>query len=148
MLLLTGYLVGGGGSDGEGRDDNDDHSVSDNRDERESSSSSRSDVATRAAQRRLTGSFGFTGCCTNTFSPPPRRRKQKSINNTHEDSENYNSVQLARAGDWDAEKEDFGEDLAEFDEWSLLSIFPANYYHISTSLHSITSSQHAGELGC
>ncbi len=148
MLLLTGSLVGGGGSDGEGRDDDDDHSVSDNRDERESSSSSSSDVATRAAQRRLTGGFGFTGCCTNTFSPPPRRRKQKSIDNTHEDSENYDSMQSARAGDWDAEKEDFGEDPAEFGEWSLLPIFPANYYHISTSLRSITSSQHAGGLGC
>jgi hypothetical protein len=122
VLLPTGSLGGGGGggggSDEEGRDDDDDHSGSDNRDETESSSSN--DAAATAAQRRPNGGLGLAGCRTDTMAPAPRRRKRRRMDDMLEDWEKYDGVQSARAWEWDAGKEDFGEDLAEFSEWSLL----------------------------
>ncbi len=51
------------------------------------------------------------------MTPAPRRPKRNRIDDTLEDWEKYDGVQSARAWwDWDAEKEDFGEDLVEFSE--------------------------------
>ncbi len=66
------------------------------------------------------GGLERAGGRTNAMAPAPRSRKRRRIDDTLEDWEKYDGVQSARTWEWDAGKEDFGDDLAEFSEWSSL----------------------------